>query len=236
MKVIRKNIGTALDEMYEQLERRVRIEGERNLRVEAFQGGSFSSVDWTPDAVVISLHSGVPTHALPHVFGVALQHVRQRLDLYPAVVRPEGPDVPVAALVRSVLRELILAPEAEMHLAPLNLDTEWETEQRHAGLKDMLRDVDEEWDQAGTPGHAFAAFQYAHFSLTHPAELWESLSEQMREKLPLSSADGERVLARVKEHGWKTPGACLESLVAARDELKLQPIAQIEDRRSGKLL
>lgn len=236
MKVIRKNIGPALDEVYEQIERRVRIEAERNLRIEAFEGGSFSSVDWTADAVVISLHKGVPTHALAHVFGVALQHVRQRLDLYPAVVRPEGTDAPVAGLVRSVLRELILAPEAEMHLAPFNLDAEWETEQRHAGLKEMLRDVDAEWDQEGTPGHAFAALQYSHFSLTHPAELWESLREQMREKLPLSSESGERVLERVREHGWKTPGACLESLVAVRDELKLQPIALIEDRRSGKLL
>jgi len=236
MKVIRKNIGTALDETYEQLVRRVRIEAERELRVEAFQGGSFSAVNWTADAVVISLHNGVPTRALPHVFGVALQHVRQRLDHYPAVVRPGGEDSPVAGLVRSVLRELILAPEAEMHLAPLKLDTEWETEQRHAGLKEMLRDVDAEWEQEGSPGSAFAALQYAHFSLTHPAELWESLRDQMREKLPAASARGEQVLARVGEHGWKTPGACLESLVAVRDELSLRPVAVIEDRRSGKLL
>lgn len=236
MKVIRKNIGTALDEMYEQLERRIRIEAERNIRIEAFEGGSFSSVNWEADAVVISLHNGVPTRALPHVFGVALQHVRQRLDLYPAVVRPAGADSPVAGLVRSVLRELILAPEAEMHLAPLELDTEWETEQRHAGLKEMLRDVDADWDQEGTPGSAFAALQYAHFSLTHPAELWESLGEQVREKLPASSARGEQVLARVREHGWKTPGACLESLVAVRDELNLQQVAVIEDRRSAKQL
>ena len=235
MKVIGKNIGTALDEMYSAIERRVQVEAERELRVEPFEGGAFSTVEWEPGAVLILLHNGVPTRALPHVFGVALQHVRQRLDLYPTVVAPDGPQPPDAEIVRTVLRELIMAPEAELHLQDLGLDVDWETKQRHAGLKEMLRDADPGWNEPGTPGNAFAALQYAHFSLTHPPELWESLREQMQERLPAAAENGEGVLQAVRAHGWGSPGGCRESLVAVRDELGLQPIALIEDLRSNEL-
>ena len=133
MKVIGKEIGAALASMYGEIERRVKIEAERELRVEPFEGGSFSNVEWADDAVVVSLHNGVPTHALPHVLGVALQHIRQRLDRYPGVLR--GPqDVEGAGMIRSALRELVMGPEAEMRLAPMDLDMQWEVEQRHAGL------------------------------------------------------------------------------------------------------
>jgi hypothetical protein len=234
MKVIGKNIGTALDEMYASLEQRVRVEAERALRVEPFEAGAFSTVEWEPDAVVIMLHNGVPTRALPHVFGVALQHVRQRLDLYPIVAAPAGAQPPDSEIVRSVLRELVMAPEAELHLQGLGLDVDWETKQRHAGLKEMLRDADPAWDEAGTLGNAFAALQYAQFALTHPADLWTSLQQQMRERLPAAAERGEGVVQVVREHGWGSPGACRESLVAARDELALQPIALIQDLRSGE--
>jgi hypothetical protein len=238
VKVIGKDIGEALDEMHATLERRVRVEAERELRVEPFEGGAFSNVSWEDGAVVISLHRGVPTHALPHVFGVALQHVRQRLDRYPAVLRPgdTGREHPAAPVVRTALRELVLAPEAERHLEPLQLDTEWETEQRHAGFKEMLRSADESWDRPGTPENAFAALQYARFALTHPAELWEGLRKQAVERIPAAAEHGEGVAQVVRGRGWNSPGACLESLVAARDELSLAPVAVIEDRRSGKLL
>jgi hypothetical protein len=236
MKVIGKDIGTALDEMYETIEKRVRIEAECALSVVPFEGGSFSTVDWEDGAVVIALHNGVPRRALPHVFGVALQHVRQRLDRYPNVVPALGGDAPEGALLRSVLRELILAPEAELQLSPLGLDLEWETKQRHTGMKELLRDADADWNEPGTPGNAFAALQYAHFSLTHPPKLWESLWEQMAAALPVAVAAGEGVLKQVLDHGWNSSGACVESLTAARDELALQPVALIEDRRTGQLL
>ncbi|MQC18768.1 MAG: hypothetical protein DWG80_06825, partial [Chloroflexi bacterium] len=174
MKVIGKDIGTALDAMYTELEQRVRVEAESELRVEAFEAGAFSSVDWEPGAVVVSLHNGVPTHALPHVFGVALQHIRQHLDRYPTVI-PGPREVYGGDLVRTTLRELIMAPEAETALTPLGLDTTWEVEQRHAGLKDLLRDAPKEWDDPDSPGGAFAALQYARFAIEHPAELWASL-------------------------------------------------------------
>ena len=234
MKVIGKDIGEALDAMYSELESRVRVEAERELRVEPFDGGSFSNVSWEqPGLVVISLHNGVPTHALPHVFGVALQHVRQRLDLYP-VVRPGERNVDGAALVRTALRELVLAPEAEQHLEPLNLDVEWETEQRHEGLKQLLRDAPEEWDQPGTVGNAFASLQYARFTIEHPPHLWESLREQFRERLPVAAEHGEGVVQVVRSHGWNSPGACVTSLISARDELSLGPFAVVEDRRNGR--
>lgn len=235
MKVIGREIGGALDVIYGQLEQRLRTESGRVLTTEAFEGGSFSNIEWRPEAVVVQLHKGVPTHALPHVLGVALQHIRQRLDLYPGVVAPPG-GAEGGPLIRSALRELVMSPEAEMHLAPLNLDTEWETEQRHAGLKEMLRDAPSAWEEPGGPGHAFAALQYARFSIEHPEELWLPLREQFREKLPQSAATGERVEHATRQNGWKTPGACLQALVAVRDLLGLQPYAVIEDRQRGQRL
>lgn len=235
MKVIGRDIGGTLDVMYGQLERRVQAEAERPLQTEAFTGGSFSNVEWREDAVVIQLHSGVPTHALPHVFGVALQHVRQRLDLYPRVIAPVR-QLQSGPLLRSALRELVMGPEAEMHLEPLKLDMEWEVEQRHQGLKDLLRDSTDEWDKVNTPAFIFTALQYGRFSLEHPAELWEPLRDQFTEKLPEAARCGAQIVEAVKKTGWRTPGACLESLVAARDLLGLQEYAAIEDRQRGKLL
>ncbi len=232
MKVIGKEIGSGLASMYGEIERRVKIEGERELRVEPFEGGSFSNIEWTEDAVVLSLHNGVPTHALPHVLGIALQHIRQRLDRYPGVLRGQK-EIEGGPVLRSALRELVMGPEAEMRLAPLGLEMQWEVEQRHAGLKDLLREAPEDWDEVGTPGNAFAALQYARFTLEHPEELWAPLRDTFRQRLPAAAEHGEGVVQVVRESGWKTPGACLQSLVAARDELGLGEVAQIEDRQRG---
>ena len=118
MKVIGKDIGPVLDEMYATIERRVRIETEREMRVEPFDGGSFSNVSWSePGAVVISVHNGVPTHALPHLFGVAIQHVRQRLDLYPTV-QPGQRAVEGSGLLRVTLRELVMVGERAASRGP----------------------------------------------------------------------------------------------------------------------
>ncbi|MDA1010156.1 MAG: hypothetical protein O2888_01635 [Chloroflexi bacterium] len=235
MKVIGKDIGGALDVMYGQIERRVQVEAERALLTESFTGGSFSNVEWRDDAVVIQIHNGVPTHALPHVVGVAMQHVRQRLDLYPRVIAPVR-QLQSGPLLRSALRELIMGPEAELHLAPLELDMEWEVEQRHQGLKDVLRDATDEWDQPNTPAFIFTALQYARFSLEHPDELWAPLRDQFAEKLPQAAQRGGEVVTVVRKTGWKTPGACLQSLVDARDLLGLKDYAAIEDRQRGQLL
>lgn len=235
MKVIGKDIGTVLDAMYADLAERARTEAGCDLRVEAFEGGAFSSVDWEPGAAVISLHNGVPTHALPHVLGIALQHIRQHLDRYPTVI--EGPrDTYGGDLVRTTLRELVMAPEAEVQLAPLALDTKWEAQQRHAGLKDVLQNAPPDWNEAGAPGTAFAALQYARFAIEHPADLWAALRGPFTERLPVAAERGEAVVARVREHGWATAGACLEALVAAREELDLKAYAAIVDLRNGTVL
>ena len=236
MQVIGHDIGDVLDKLYAEIEGRVRVEAERELRVEAFEGGGTSNVRWEEDAVVVQLHSGVPTHALPHIFGVALQHVRQRVDFYPDVRRPPGDQPEGSSLVRQVLRELVLAPEAAMQLKALDLDQQWEAEQRHQGLKEMLRDAPDDWDEAGTIGNHFAALQYAHFSVQHPAEMWEGLRQSMREQLPGACERGDQALEIVRRYGWGSPGACLESLVGVRNELELASLALVEDRRSSELL
>jgi len=235
MKVIGKEIGDALDALHEQIQSRLRVEAELDLRIEAFEREALSNVRWGEDAVTIELHEGVPTHALPHVFAVALQHLRQRLDRYPDVRRPPGEQEETAPALRQALRELVLAPEAEMQIAALELDQEWEQEQRHAALKEMLREPPESWSEPGSDGEKFMALHYARFATQHPPEMWEGLGKTFAETLSGATERGEAVVRLIHDLGWGTPGACLQSLVAARDELDLREVALVEDRRSGEL-
>lgn len=236
MKAIGKEVGEAIEPLFREVESRLRVESERALRLEPFDGVALSDIDWEePGAVVVSLHSGVPTHALAHVLGVALQHLRQRLDRYPEVIPGEA-EFEGGLMLRHALRDVVLGPEAEARLAPLGLDARWEAEQRHQGLKDVLRGTTKEWDNPLTPDHAFGALLYARFALDHPPEMWEGLRRDFARKLPAVSETGERVVQLVREHGWNSPGACLESLVAVRDELGMIEIALIEDRRTGTVV
>jgi hypothetical protein len=235
MKVAGREIGDELDKLYEELETRLRVEAERELRVEAGEQAAISNVSWSDGVVTVTVHEGVPTHALPHVLGVALQRVRQRLERYPVLRQPAGEQPEEAAMLRQGLRELVLSAEAEMQLESLALDQQWETEQRHAGLKDMLRDAPPEWNGLGTGGNKLMALQYARFATQHPAEMWEGLQKTFREQLPAAAENGEGVLQMIRKTGWGTPGACLQSLVAARNELAMQDVALIEDRRSGEV-
>ena len=236
MNVIGHDIGEAVDALYEQLQRRLHVEAERELAVEASEQEALSNVRWGEEAVTVLLHPDVPTHALAHVFAVALQHLRQRLDRYPDVRRPPGAQTAEAPMLRQALRELVLAPEAEMQLESLELDQQWELEQRHAGLKEMLRAPPEDWNEAGSAGNAFMALHYARFALSHPPEMWEGLRKTFTEQLPAAAGRGEVVVKTVRGSGWGTPGACLQSLLAVRDELELGEAALIEDRRTAKLL
>ena len=236
MKVIGKEIGDAIEPMFQEIEERLRAEAGRTLRVEAFEGGALSDVDWDePGVVVLSLHSGVPTHALAHALGVALQHIRQTLDHYPDIVPGEA-GVEGEGMLRHALRELILAPEAEAHLAPLGLDSRWETEQRHQGMKDLLRQASKDWDEVLTPNHVFGALLYARFALDHPEELWAGLRKEFNRKFPALSESGEGVAQLVRASGWDSPEACVESLIAVRDELGMREIALVEDRRTGEVV
>lgn len=236
MKLAGRDIGDAVDALYEEIERRLRTEAERGLTVETAEQGALSNISWGDETVIVRLHEGVPTHATPHVFATALQHVRQRLDRYPDVRRPAGDAPAEAGMLRQTLRELVLAPEAEMQIAALELDQDWELEQRHSALKEMLRDPPPQSDAPDSAANKFMALQYARFVVQHPPEMWEGLSKTFRERLPAAAEHGEGVVQVVRKTGWGTPGGCLQSLVGARDELAMRDVAMIEDRRSGELL
>ncbi|HJM75649.1 MAG TPA: hypothetical protein QGI71_07300 [Dehalococcoidia bacterium] len=236
MKIAGHDIGDALDKLFEELEGRTRIEAERELSVEMAELDALSNVSWAePGAVIVTLNEGVPTHALPHVFAVALQRVRQRLDRFPVLRPPLEGESEGGPMLRQALRELVLSAEAEMQIEPLNLDHKWEFEQRHDGLKDILRDPPPEWNTLGHPGNKFMALQYARFAGQHPPEMWEGLRKSVQEKLPAAAENGEGILQMVGQSGWGTLGACLQSLVAAREELAMQDVARIEDPRSGEI-
>jgi hypothetical protein len=228
MKVIGREISDGVDRMYREVEARVAA-ASRDLKVEPFEGEGLSSVKWSPKAVTISLHSGVPTHALPHVLGIALQHVRQDLDGYPNVRKPKGRQPQGSDLVRSALRELVLEPDAEAQLTGLGLDREWEQEQRHQAMKDLLRDPPEDWNEEGSLGCDFIALQVARLEVTHPPKMYEALRKRVEEALPVAAERADLAGRALKRRRWGTASACLHSLVNVRDELGLADLATITD-------
>ncbi len=228
MKVIGRDINDSVDRMYHQVEARVAA-ASRDLDIVAFEGEGLSSVKWSPKAVTISLHSGVPTHALPHVLGIALQHVRQDLDGYPNVRKPKRRQPEGSDLVRSVLRELVLEPDAEAQLAGLGLDREWEQEQRHQAMKDLLREPPEDWNEAGSLGNDFIALQCARLEVTHPPKMFEALRKRVEEALPVAAERAELASRALRRRRWGTANACLHSLINVRDELGLADLATITD-------
>ncbi|MDG1839878.1 MAG: hypothetical protein P8J64_03965 [Dehalococcoidia bacterium] len=235
MDVIGKNIGNSLDKIYENISAKASANGYQEIVIESFEGGTFSSVIWETEKVKIRLHTGVPTHAMPRIFGVALQHVRQRLDKYPTVQKTDS-DVIGGSLVRDALRELVLAPEANGHLAHLDLDTEWEDEQRHQGLKQLIKDAPEEFRHIGEPGNAFASLLYARYCFDHPEAMWKQLKKQFADELPAAAENGESIAEIVSKNGWATPNDALNSLRLTREELNLAAYVAIEDRLKSELV
>ena len=234
MKIIGKDIGYQLDELYKTISNRLEIELEKNLDLVSGELETFSNVLWQNETVLIQLHNGVPTHALPHIFGVALIHVQQRLDLYPVVQKSQENDIADGRLLRSALRELVLSPAADDRLKSLNLDTQWESEQRHQALKNLLIDPGPEWSEENSPAFLFAALLYARAAIEHP--LWEKLKPTFHDTLPLASELGTQIEAGVRSNGWTSPGSCLQSLLVARELTNLEQITRILDPRTGTLL
>lgn len=228
MKIIGRDIGDSLDRMYHEVEARVAA-ADRDLKVVSYEGEGLSNVKWSPKAVTISLHSAVPTHALPHVFGVALQHVRQDLDGYPNVRKPKGRQPQGADLVRAALRELVLEPDAEAQLTGLGLDREWEQEQRHQAMKDLLRDPPEDWNELGSLGNDFIALQCARLEVTHPPKMYEALRKRVEEALPVAAGRADEASRALRRRRWGSAQACLHSLINVRDDLGLGDIATITD-------
>lgn len=236
MKVIGKDIGDAIEHLHAEIESRLRVEAERSLQFESGAEHVFSNIMWQQDKVVIRLHNGVPTHALPHIVGVALEHVRQRLERYPAIQRPAENDAVDGPIIRAALRELVFAPAANHALSALALDVEWEDEQRHQALKDLLRDYSEWEDDGGDGILVWALLVYARGAIEHPTELWRAIEEDCHAKLPDVAKLGTTVARAVTERGWTSPGACLESLIAVRKLLNLETVAPILDRRTGEMV
>lgn len=228
MKIIGREIGDDLNSMYGLIEGRASA-ADRAVEVVLFEGQGLSDVHWTAKKVIISIHSGIPTHSIPHVLAVALQHVRQALDGYPTVTKPRGRDLEGAELVRGALRELVLEPDAEVLIGPMGLDRTWENEQRHQGYKALLEDPPADWDEPDTLGNIFMALQYARLATTHPAQMWKALHKRTQQMLPHAAERGELALSVLKRRRWGSPRACLDSFLYLRKELGLEDIVQIED-------
>ena len=77
MKVIGKEIGNDLNQLFGQIESRVKSEMQREIKFEGFEGETLSSVIWEEHEIKIRLHTGAPTHALP---GICLLYTSDAAD------------------------------------------------------------------------------------------------------------------------------------------------------------
>ena len=222
------DIGSTLDSMYTSIGKRLQGETDRTLAVEPFRGQALSRIDEGEQTVTIQIHQDVPQPAVNHVLGVALQHVRQELDGYPRVL-PGSREVTGIPLVRMALRELVMAPEAETHLQDLEIDGEWERDQRLNGLLRLLNRADPQyWDAFGSPEHAFSAIQYARICQDHRSDgLTPWVRSRFERELPHAATCGAVIARDVSSIGWGDPDSCLESLNAARDQLRLDAYVTI---------
>ena len=72
--------------------------------------GLLSRIQWVDDNPYIYLRSDIPTHAIPHILGTALCHVKQKIDQFPDVVHNDDEDEPEGVvLARMTLKEIILS-------------------------------------------------------------------------------------------------------------------------------
>jgi hypothetical protein len=235
MQVAGRDAGEKLDELWPEIESRVRAEAGLGLESEEFDGPGLSNVRWTDEAVVLQVHADLPRHALAFTAASALERVRQRLDQYPEVRLAE--DAPAGfGAVRQALRELVLGSASQQQLVPLGLDSSWEMEQRELAIAEILEDVPPEMQQEGSVAFLFVALQFARFAMQHPPRLWGALEPRMRSGLGSASELGDRLFDIAQAAGCDSAESCVTALTEIRDAMGLDDVLRIEDRRSGALI
>lgn len=232
MRVLDRDIGTKIDSWYQDVVAQVREAG-RALDIRLGHTGSFGATGEEGDRFVIYLADDLPELALEHTFAHELAHVTQRLEGYPSTQRPTslGNDSGEAKVGRWI-SELVLGPDAEQRIAQYNLDTHWEDKQRARNIRQNINTASE--------GHVPGSFHFVDRSLTYAwGELvlspgvWLPLRRKFERQLPLVSHAGQRIVAMVREHGWETPEAARDAMLAVVDFLGVSAFVSVLDRQSG---
>tara|TARA_B110000014_G_C20126774_1_gene601208 strand:+ start:12777 stop:13541 length:765 start_codon:yes stop_codon:yes gene_type:complete len=251
MIVLEREIGDQLDDLFESLmvslanmfsekstKEQVDNESERKLTILPQDDGLLSRIQWVDDNPYIYLRSDIPTHAIPHILGTALCHVKQKIDQFPDVVHNDDEDEPEGVvLARMTLKEIILSLHAEKMMEKIDFNMDWEDEQRHQGLKDLLKMLNPEEDDglsnSGHPTLQFFSLIYAKYSLLHPSEMWKGLSKTIKKDFSAFAQSGDKILEIINDVGYDDIDSCLKCLIEIRDEIAMRPYTLITDRRDG---
>ena len=251
MKILEREIGDQLDGLFEEValslvnafaknasKEAESSEIERKLSILPQDDGLLSRIQWVEDNPYIYIRSDIPTHAMPHVLGTALCHVKQKIDQFPDVVQNENEEeLDGSLLVRIALKELLMSLNAEEKMKDIKFDIDWEDKNRHQGFKDLLgmldRDQDDGFVSTDHPTHQFFSLTYAKFSLIHPPKMWDGLKTQIKNDYPEFVESGNKILEIVDRSGFKDVNSCLKSLTDIRDEIAMRPYTLIFDRRDS---
>ena len=153
MIVLEREIGDQLDDLFESVmvglanmfsekskEDNVNNELERKLTILPQDDGLLSRIQWVDGNPYIYLRSDIPTHAIPHILGTALCHVKQKIDQFPDAVKNDDTEEPDGVvLARMTLKEFVLSLNAEKMMTSIDFNMDWEDQQRHQGVKDLLK-------------------------------------------------------------------------------------------------
>ncbi len=251
MIVLEREIGDQLDDLFESVmvglanmfsekskEDNVNNELERKLTILPQDDGLLSRIQWVDGNPYIYLRSDIPTHAIPHILGTALCHVKQKIDQFPDAVKNDDTEEPDGVvLARMTLKEFVLSLNAEKMMTSIDFNMDWEDQQRHQGLKDLLKmlnpEEDDAFTSAGHPTLQFFSLIYAKYSLLHPSEMWKGLSKTIKKDFPIFAQSGEKILEIINDIGYDDIDSCLKCLVDVRDEIAMRPYTLIADRRDG---
>ncbi|MBI51653.1 MAG: hypothetical protein CL779_00345 [Chloroflexi bacterium] len=251
MIVLEREIGNQLDDLFESVvvglanmfsekskEAKGDSELERKLVILPQDDGLLSRIQWVDDNPYIYLRSDIPTHAIPHILGTALCHVKQRIDQFPDAVKNEDEEEPDGVVLsRMTLKEFVLSLHAEKTMESIDFNMDWEDEQRHQGLKDLLKMLNPEeedgFNNSGHPTLQFFSLIYAKYSLFHPSDMWRGLSKSIKKDFPAFVQSGEKILEIINDIGYDDIDSCLKCLVDIRDEIAMRPYTLITDRRDG---
>ena len=249
MKILEREIGDQLDGLFEEVAVSLAnsfaknaskeddgLEIENKLSILPQNDGLLSRIKWEEGNPYIYIRSDIPTHAIPHVLGTALCHVKQKIDLFPDVVQNENEEeIDGALLVRIALKELLMSLNAEETMKNIKFDIDWEDKNRHQGFKDVLgmldRNEDDSFVSIEHPTHQFFSLTYAKFSLIHPPKMWDGLKTQIMNDYPEFVKSGKKILEIINEYGFEDVDSCLKSLTGIRDEIAMRPYTLILDRR-----
>lgn len=219
MDVLGVELPEPLADFYRQVEALYAADGVA-LTCERDDGPAFGGFYLDDGRATVAIRHDLPPEAVCHTLAHELTHGLQRREGWPrALANPDLGDPTAAAELASMLQAIVQCAAAELRIAPLGLDSSWETSERHRTIRYLLRAPQSDADQRGSPGWAYWSLLYAYVSLLHPPERSRTLLHNIARAIPLAAEAGQAAAEAVRRHGYATKEQALEALRAAHDIL-----------------